>query len=75
MAEEYRVGVFALVCLAGVAAVLASLGGPVWYAIGPALVYVAYLVKLKVRGLRDNPRVVMFILTVVSLAMIGLGVF
>ena len=75
MAEEYRVGVFALVCLGAVAAVLASLGGPVWYAIGPAIVYVAYLVKVKVRGLRDKPRVVMLILAVVSLAMIGFGVF
>ena len=75
MAEEYRVGVFALVCVGVVAALLASLGGPVWYAIGPAIVYAAYLVKVKVRGLRDKPRVVVLVLAVVSLAMIGFGVF
>lgn len=75
MAEEYRVGVFALVAVAVVAGVIAWLGGPVWYAVGPAIVYAAYFVKVKIRGLRDKPLHVMSILTVVSLAMIGFAVF
>ena len=74
MAEEYKVGLFAIVAVAAVAGVIAWLGGPVWYAVGPALVYAAYFIKLRVRGLRDKPSIVMGILTVVSLAMIGFAV-
>ena len=74
MAEEYRVGVFALLCTIAVGAVIGLLGGPIWYAVGPAIVYVAYFVKVRVRGLRDKPSVVMLILAVVSLAMIGFAV-
>jgi hypothetical protein len=55
--------------------VIAWLAGPVWYAIGPAIVYAAYFIKLRVRGLRDKPQTVMGILSVVSLAMIVFAVF
>jgi hypothetical protein len=75
MPEEYRVGVVAIGCVASVAGVLAWLGGPVWYSVGPALIYAAYFVKLRVRGIRDKPVHVVFVLTAVSLAMIGFGVF
>ena len=68
-------GVFAVVCVAVVTGIIAWLGGPVWYAVGPALVYAAYWVKVNVRGLRDKPLHVMFVLTVVSLAMIGFAGF
>ena len=74
MAEEYRMGVFALLCTVAVGAVIGLIGGPIWYAVGPAIVYVAYVVKARVRGLRDKPSVVMFILVTVSLAMIGFAV-
>ena len=74
MAEEYRIGVFALLCTVAVGAAIGLLRGPIWYAVGPAIVYVAYVVKVRVRGLRDKPSVVMFILATVSLAMIGFAV-
>lgn len=74
MAEEYRVGAFALLCVAVVGSVIGLLHGPIWYAIGPAMVYVAYFVKVRVRGLRDKPSVVMFILATVSVAMISFAV-
>ena len=75
MPEEYRLGVFALLCVVAVGSVIGLLSGPIWYAVGPAIVYVAYFVKVRVRGLRDNPSVVMLILAAVSLAMIGFAVF
>jgi hypothetical protein len=74
MAEEYKVGVFALLCMLAVGVVIGLLGGPIWYAVGPAIVYVAYFVKVRIRGLRDKPSVVMFILAAVSLAMVGFAV-
>lgn len=75
MAEEYRLGIFALLCVVAVGSVIGLLSGPIWYAVGPAIVYVAYFVKVRVRGLRDKPSVVMLILAAVSLAMIGFAVF
>ena len=75
MAEEYKVGLFALVAVAAVAVIIAWLGGPIWYAVGPAIVYAAYFIKLRVRGLRDKPQRVIMILSVVALAMIGFAVF
>ena len=75
MAEEHKVGVFAVVAIAAVAGVIAWFGGPIWYAVGPALVYFAYLLKVKIRGLRDKPLHVMLVLAVVSLAMIFFAVF
>ena len=74
MAEEYRMGAFALLCIVVVGSVIGLLHGHIWYAVGPAIVYVAYFVKVRVRGLRDKPRVVMFVLATVSLAMIGFAV-
>jgi hypothetical protein len=74
VAEEYKVGVFALLCTVAVGAVIGLLRGPIWYAVGPAIVYVAYFVKVRVRGLRDKPSVVMFVLATVSVAMIGFAV-
>ena len=71
MAEEYRLGVFAFLCVVAVGLVIGLLSGPIWYAVGPAIVYVAYFVKVRARGLRDKPSVVMLILATVSLAMIG----
>ena len=70
MAEEYKVGLFAIVAVAAVAGVNAWLRGSVWYALGPAIVYAAYFIKLRVRKLRDKPQVVLIILSVVSFAMI-----
>ena len=67
-------GVFALLCTVAVGAAIGLLRGPIWYAVGPAIVYGAYVVKVRVRGLRDKPSVVMFILATVSLAMIGFAV-
>jgi hypothetical protein len=75
MAEEYKVGLFAIVAVATVAGVISWLGGPTWYSVGPALVYAAYFIKLRVRGIRDNPQTVMVILTIVSLAMIAFAIF
>lgn len=75
MPDEYKVGAFAAVAVIAVAGVIALVGGPVWYATGPALVYAAYFVKLRVRGIRDKPLTVMLVLTVVSFAMIGFAVF
>ena len=72
--EEYKVGLFALACVAGVAWCIGLLGGPVWYAVGPALIYLAYFVKLRVRRLRDKPWVIVLVLTVVSLAMVAFAV-
>ena len=74
MAEEYRVGIFALLCTVAVGSVIGLLGGPIWYAVAPAIVYGAYFIKVRVRGLRDKPSVVMFVLATVSLAMIGFAV-
>ena len=74
MAEEYRIGVFALLCTVAVGAVIGMLRGPIWYAVGPAIVYVAYFLKVRVRGVRDKPSAIMFILATVSLAMIGVAV-
>jgi hypothetical protein len=37
MAEEYRVGVFALLCIVVVGSVIGLLHGPIWYAVGPRL--------------------------------------
>lgn len=74
MAEGYKVGLFAIVSVAAVAGVIAWMGGPVWYAVGPAIVYAAYFTKLRARGLRDKPSTVIGILAVVSLAMIGFAV-
>jgi hypothetical protein len=74
MPEEYKLGVFALACVAGVAWAIGWLGGPVWYAVGPALIYLAYFIKLKVRRLRDKPLHIVVVLTVVSLAMVGFAV-
>jgi hypothetical protein len=74
MAEEYKVGVFALLCMVAVGVVIGLLDGPIWYAVGPAIVYVAYFVKVRIRGLRDKPSTVIFILAAVSLAMIGFAV-
>jgi hypothetical protein len=54
--------------------VIGLLDGPIWYAVGPAIVYLAYFVKMRIRGLRDKPSTVIFILAVVSLAMIGFAV-
>jgi hypothetical protein len=59
IAEEYKVGLFASLAVA---------------AVGPAIVYAAYFVKLRLRGLRDTPQTVMIILTVVSLAMVAFAV-
>lgn len=75
MADEVKVGLFTLACVILVVVVIHLFKGPVWYAVGPAIVYTAYFVKLKVRKLRDNPYVVMGILAVVSVAMILFGVF
>lgn len=75
MADEYKAGLFTLGSVAVVGAVIARLGGPIWYAVGPAIVYAAYFVKLRVRGLRDKPEQVILILTIVPLAMIGFAVF
>jgi len=75
VAEEYKVGVFAVIAVAAVAGVIAWLDGPIWYSVGPALVYLAYLLKVKIRGIRDRPLQVMLVLAVVSLAMIGFAVF
>jgi hypothetical protein len=74
MPEEYKVGLFAIVSVVAVAAVIAWLDGPVWYAVGPAIVYAAYFIKLKVRGLRDKPSSIIGILAVVSLAMIAFAI-
>jgi hypothetical protein len=74
MAEEYKVGIFALLCMVAVGVVIGWLDGPIWYAVGPAIVYVAYFVKVRIRGLRDKPGAVMFILATVSMAMIGFAV-
>jgi hypothetical protein len=71
MREEYKVGLFALAAVAVVAGVITWLGGPTWYAVGPAIVYAAYFIKLRVRKLRDRPQVIMLILSVVSVAMIA----
>jgi hypothetical protein len=74
MAEEYKVGLFAIGSVAAVAGVIAWVGGPVWYAVGPAIVYAAYFIKLRVRGLRDKPSTMIRIVTVVSPAMIVFAV-
>ena len=74
MAEEYRMGIFAVLCIVAVGAVIGMIRGPIWYAVGPAIVYLAYFFKVRVRGLRDKPNTVMFILATVSLAMIGFAV-
>ena len=75
MAEEHKLGLFALALVVAVAAVIAAIGGPVWYAVGPAIVYAAYFTKLRVRGIRDKPLVVASVLAVVALAMILFAVF
>jgi hypothetical protein len=70
MPELLRVGIFAAVSVAVTAAVIAFFRGPIWYTIGPVLVFTAYAVKLKLRTLRDDPRAVMAIIFVVSVVMV-----
>lgn len=70
MSELLKVGIFAAISAAVTAAIIAWFNGPVWYAIGPVVVFTAYAVKLTVKKRRDDPRAVMFVLFVVSLAMI-----
>lgn len=68
--ELLRVGICAAISAAGAAALIAWFNGPVWYAIGPLVVFTAYAIKLTVKKRRDEPRAVMAVLVVVSLAMI-----
>ena len=70
MSELLKVGIFAAVSAAVTAALIAWFGDPVWYASGPLVVFTAYAIKLTVKKRRDEPRAVMFVLFVVSLAMI-----
>jgi cytochrome bd-type quinol oxidase subunit 2 len=70
MSELLRVGIFAAISAAITAALIAWFNGPVWYAIGPLVVFTAYAIKLTVKKRRDEPRVVMAVLFVVSLAMV-----
>ena len=70
MSKLLKVGVFAAISVAITAIAIALFGGPIWYAIGPGLVFAAYAVELKVKKLRDDPRAVMAIILVVSGIMI-----
>ena len=70
MSELLRVGIFAAISAAVTAALIAWFNGPVWYAIGPLVVFTAYAIKLTVKKRRDEPKAVMFVLFVVSVAMI-----
>jgi ABC-type polysaccharide/polyol phosphate export permease len=70
MSELLSVGIFAAVSVVITAVVIGWFGGPIWYAIGPVLVFTAYAVKFQVTKRRDEPKAVMAILLVVSLAMI-----
>ena len=75
MSELVKVGLFTAVCVAVSATAIASFRGPIWYTIGPVVVFTAYAVKLKLRKLRDEPRIVMAVILVVSIAMILFGWF
>lgn len=70
MSELLKVGIFAAVSAAITAALIGWFGGPIWYAIGPVVVFTAYAVKLTVKKRRDDPGAVMAVLFVVSVAMI-----
>ena len=70
MSELLKVGIFAAVCVAVSAAAITLFRGPVWYAVGPALVFTAYAVKLTLRKRGDEPRLVMGVILTVSLAMV-----
>lgn len=70
MSELLKVGIFAAISAAFTAALIACFGGPVWYAIGPLVVFTSYAIKLAVKKRRDEPMAVMFVLFVVSVAMI-----
>ena len=70
MSELLKVGIFAAVSVAVAAAAIALFHGPIWYTVGPVLVFTAYAVKLKLRKLRDEPRLVMGVIFVVSVAMV-----
>lgn len=70
MSELLKVGIFAAIAAGITAALIAWFNGPVWYAVGPLVVFTAYAIKLTVKKRRDEPRAVMFVLFVVSLAMI-----
>jgi hypothetical protein len=70
MSDLLKVGVFAAICVAFTAIVIAWFNGPAWYAIGPGLVFAAYVVKLIIRKRPDDPRALRAVLFVVSVAMI-----
>jgi hypothetical protein len=70
MSELLKVGIFTAASAAVSVMTIALFGGPVWYAIGPVLVFTAYAVKLKLRQLRDDPRLVMGVIAAVSAAMV-----
>ena len=70
MSELLKVGIFAAISAAVTVAIIAWLNGPLWYAIGPVIVFTAYAIKLTVKKRRDEPRAVMAVLFVVSVAMI-----
>jgi len=70
MSELLKVGIFATVSIAVAATAIAWFHGPIWYILGPVLVFTAYAVKLKLRNLRDEPRLVMGVIFVVSVAMV-----
>jgi hypothetical protein len=69
MSELLKVGIFTALCVGVTATAIALFGGPVWYTLGSVVVFTAYAVKLKLRKLRDEPRIVMGVILVVSLAM------
>lgn len=70
MSELLKVGIFAAVSVAVTATAIALFRGPIWYTVGPILVFTAYAVKLKLRNLRDEPRIVMAVILLVSAAMV-----
>ena len=70
MRELLKIGIFAAICVAGTALVIAWFNGPTWYAIGPGLVFTAYAIKFIVRKRPDDPRALRAVLFVVSVAMI-----
>jgi hypothetical protein len=70
MSEIIKVGIFTAASLILAAFVIISFSGPVWYSVGPAVVFAAYAVKLKFRKLRDDPRIVMAVIFAVAVAMV-----
>jgi hypothetical protein len=70
MSDLLKVGIFAAVSVAAAATAIGSFHGPIWYVLGPVLVFTAYAVKLKLRKLRDEPRLVMGVIFVVSVVMV-----